>query len=299
MSSRFVSGGTLPGDTTAAAEKTSTTPAAAVAANSQPVAPSTSSSSSTTAVTNAKPSTSNSSSSSNNTTSNSKNAAEWARVQAELDAARAQREATRRANTEGGGEEKSLFDVLQANKAAKQAAFEEASRLRNQFRALDDDEVDFLDEVQEKERQEEARKRRELEEGLGKFRQAQQNKTGNPDEAEKQVEEEVVVTEDLASEWVGATAGGAGRKRKREKEVLFKGLKRKSTSEGAQEKGATNNKNADANGATKTPLASSSSTSPAPKAEQATKPPAAAKQAAPKPAMGLVAYGSDDDDDDD
>ncbi|KAK7992409.1 hypothetical protein PG996_012559 [Apiospora saccharicola] len=290
MSSRFVSGGTLPGDTTE-------TPAPASAAPTQPQQPTPSSSTSANAST--KPASSNPTPSSS-TTSN-KNAAEWARVQAELEASRAQREATRRANAEGtSGEEKSLFEVLQANKAAKQAAFEEASRLSNQFRALDDDEVDFLEEVQEKERQEEERKRRELEEGLGKFRQAQNkgrppaNGAGKNDVVEEE-EEEVVPTEDLASEWAGAATGGAGRKRKREKEVLFKGIKRKSTSESAQEKSIAN-KSADAKGTTKT--AQAANTSPAPKAEQTTKPPAAASRTVPKPMLGLVAYGSDDDDDD-
>ncbi|KAK7932214.1 hypothetical protein PG985_002926 [Apiospora marii] len=298
MSSRFVSGGTLPGDTTETA-----TPAAA--APTQPQQPTPSSSTSANASASASASTKPPSSTptptpSSSSTTNNKNAAEWARVQAELEASRAQREATRRANAEGtSGEEKSLFEVLQANKAAKQAAFEEASRLSNQFRALDDDEVDFLEEVQAKERQEEVRKRRELEEGLGKFRQAQNkgkpppaNGGGKNDVVEE--EEEVVPTEDLASEWAGG-AGAAGRKRKREKEVLFKGLKRKSTSEGTQEKG-TANKPADTNGATKTPQASSSSITSKP--NQVIKPPAAAKPIAPKPMLGLVAYGSDDDDDD-
>lgn len=57
-------------------------------------------------------------------TSNSKND-EWAAVQAQLEAERQAREAKRKA--EAAGEQgKSLFEVLEANKAAKQAAFEEA-----------------------------------------------------------------------------------------------------------------------------------------------------------------------------
>ncbi|CAP65397.1 uncharacterized protein PODANS_6_9010 [Podospora anserina S mat+] len=47
---------------------------------------------------------------------------------------------------------KSLYEVLQANKAAKQAEFEEKSKLKNQFRALDEDEIDFLDEVERRRR---------------------------------------------------------------------------------------------------------------------------------------------------
>ncbi|KAH8886899.1 hypothetical protein GQ53DRAFT_693728, partial [Thozetella sp. PMI_491] len=48
--------------------------------------------------------------------------------------------------------EKSLFEVLQANKEAKQAAFEEANKFKHQFRALDDDEIDFLDGVKASQR---------------------------------------------------------------------------------------------------------------------------------------------------
>ncbi|KAL2189951.1 hypothetical protein L209DRAFT_147244 [Thermothelomyces heterothallicus CBS 203.75] len=70
-------------------------------------------------------------------------------------------------------QEKSLYEILQANKAAKQAAFEEAHRLRNQFRPLDDDEVEFLDEVRMRKRREEEEARREVERGLAAFREAQ------------------------------------------------------------------------------------------------------------------------------
>ncbi|KAF4585355.1 putative NEFA-interacting nuclear protein NIP30 [Ophiocordyceps camponoti-floridani] len=70
--------------------------------------------------------------------------ADWESVQRELAAERKKREEARA--KAAAGEEKSLYDILQANKAAKQAAFEEKLRLKNQFRALDDDEADFLDE---------------------------------------------------------------------------------------------------------------------------------------------------------
>ncbi|KAK2056193.1 hypothetical protein LY76DRAFT_595403 [Colletotrichum caudatum] len=99
-----------------------------------------------------------------------KKAAEWEVVQSELEAERRRREEARVKSVEGG--ERSLYDVLQANKAAKQAAFEEANKIRNQFRALDDDEIGFLDEVREAKRAEEERVRRETEEGLAAFRRA-------------------------------------------------------------------------------------------------------------------------------
>lgn len=55
--------------------------------------------------------------------------------------------------------------------AAKQATFEEQNRIRNQFRALDEDEIDFLDEVRERERKEEEEVKRQTEEGLRAFRE--------------------------------------------------------------------------------------------------------------------------------
>lgn len=54
--------------------------------------------------------------------------------------------------------------------AAKQEEFEEKTRLRNQFRALDDDEADFLDSVLESTRAKEAQVRRETAEQLDAFR---------------------------------------------------------------------------------------------------------------------------------
>ncbi|PHH63813.1 hypothetical protein CDD81_5470 [Ophiocordyceps australis] len=57
--------------------------------------------------------------------------------------------------------------------AAKQEAFEEQHRLRNQFRALDDDEAAFLDEVRERQAREENAQRQETERGLREFREKQ------------------------------------------------------------------------------------------------------------------------------
>ena len=55
--------------------------------------------------------------------------------------------------------------------AAKQEAFEESIRLKNQFRTLDDDEVEFLDTVLESTRAKEAAVKKETAEQLGVFRQ--------------------------------------------------------------------------------------------------------------------------------
>lgn len=53
---------------------------------------------------------------------------------------------------------------------AKQEAFEEKSRLKNQFRSLDDDEVDFLDSVLESTRAKEAAIKKETADQLEAFR---------------------------------------------------------------------------------------------------------------------------------
>ncbi|KAJ5490283.1 NEFA-interacting nuclear protein NIP30 N-terminal [Penicillium expansum] len=99
---------------------------------------------------------------------------EWLRAQQEL-------EEERRRKAEIGKQDdgKSLFEVLERNKSepnsvtwpmAKQEAFEEKSRLKNQFRSLDEDEVDFLDSVLESTRAKEAAVKRETAEQLEAFR---------------------------------------------------------------------------------------------------------------------------------
>ena len=58
--------------------------------------------------------------------------------------------------------------------AAKQEAFEESIRLKNQFRTLDDDEVEFLDSVLESTRAKEEAVKRETVEQLDVFRRQQE-----------------------------------------------------------------------------------------------------------------------------
>ncbi|KAK5091228.1 hypothetical protein LTR05_001409 [Lithohypha guttulata] len=71
---------------------------------------------------------------------------------------------------EGG---KSLYEHLQDQKAAKQEAFEEATKLRNQFRPLDESEVEFLEGIKHKERVELASVRNDTAEQLRAFRKEQ------------------------------------------------------------------------------------------------------------------------------
>ncbi|KAJ6157120.1 hypothetical protein N7497_006005 [Penicillium chrysogenum] len=89
---------------------------------------------------------------------------EWLRARQELE-----EERRRKAEIGKQDEGKSLFEVLERNKMAKQEAFEEKSRLRNQFRSLDEDEVEFLDSVLESTRAKEAAVKRETAEQLEAF----------------------------------------------------------------------------------------------------------------------------------
>lgn len=116
--------------------------------------------------------------------------------------------------------------------AAKQEAFEESIKLKNQFRNLDEDEIEFLDSVLESTRAKEEAVRKETTEQLDLFRRQQE-------EVDKTILEEGGATEE------GTGGGKAGnptaeettwavnakkRKRAKEKEGL-KGVKlRKSSS---------------------------------------------------------------------
>lgn len=126
---------------------------------------------------------------------------------------------------------------------------------------MDEDDVEFLDEVIAKKKAEEERLRRETEEGLKVFRERQK---GGEDAGELKTEETVE-----SETW------GVGRKRKRkEREGGFKGLKRK-VSEGEAEVGG------------KTDVEEK---------KEDTKPAEKSEPEAKKPALGLVDYGSDDSD---
>ncbi|GAB0134600.1 hypothetical protein EsDP_00002965 [Epichloe bromicola] len=163
---------------------------------------------------------------------------EWAAVQQELENARKAR-AEQRVKA-ASGEERSLYDVLQANKAAKQAAFEEQNRIKNQFRALDEDEIDFLDEVKAAKRMEEERVRREMEDGLRAFREQQRRSSGGGEGAEGSGG----LVDQTAGEWSAGRKRKRGRGREKEKMVLVKRKagedeKRKSDGDDADEEGGT------------------------------------------------------------
>ncbi|KAF4445554.1 nefa-interacting nuclear protein nip30 [Fusarium austroafricanum] len=192
---------------------------------------------------------------------------EWEAVQQQLETERKRREEQRIKAATGEGE-KSLYDVLQANKAAKQAEFEEQTRLRNQFRALDDDEIEFLDEIRANKRAEEERVKRETEEGLKAFRERQKGDVGQDEPTDPQHEGE---------SW------DIGRKRKRIKEKDVKGLRRKVST--AEETSKPDAKSIEGTG----------------RSAEEEKPKETAQPAVKQPqnkGLALVSYGSDSDEDD-
>ncbi|KEQ73630.1 hypothetical protein M436DRAFT_45896 [Aureobasidium namibiae CBS 147.97] len=214
---------------------------------------------------------------------------EWLKAQETIEAARRKKEDEARQH---GG--KSLYEVLQANKDAKQEAFEEAAKLKNQFRSLDQDEVEFLDTVMESTRAKEEAVKRETAERLEAFRRQQEDtekaSRGDAPEASNQSE---------ADTWA---FNARKRKRTRDKEAIA-GLKlRKSSSSMAQ----MTSDAGPAEAVSDDQIPSLSSPAPTP-ANQPVKsvqlpvagaPATAAASSAPAPAaaLGLAAYSSDDDD---
>ncbi|KAK6958390.1 hypothetical protein Daesc_001189 [Daldinia eschscholtzii] len=222
-------------------------------------------------------------------TANRRNA-EWEAVQRDLEADRRRREEA----------------------PAKQAAFEEKARLSNQFRALDDDEIDFLEGVRDERRVEEERVKRETEERLASFRQAQKATTGTT-ASSGEAEGEGIANGDIgqgAGEWVGVV----GKKRKRlvdkEAKSIVKGVKRRPSGSEKEAYGTGEERSSDARSeGTKAKKTGSDSIANV-TASTDTKSSAATDQAKPieekevqeslkpKPKFGLVDYGSDEDDDD-
>lgn len=104
---------------------------------------------------------------------------------------------------------------------AKQEAFEEKIKLKNQFRSLDEDEVEFLDSIMESTRAKEAAVKKETAEQLELFRRQRE-------EAEKALLEDT--SADVAPVAEGEDWKIPARKRRREKskDLLIPGKKRKS-----------------------------------------------------------------------
>ncbi|KAF9696180.1 hypothetical protein EKO04_006164 [Ascochyta lentis] len=145
---------------------------------------------------------------------------EWKQAQREIEEKRREKEELGKQN-----EGKSLFEVLQANKDAKQEAFEQAARYKLHV-TLDDDEADYLDGILEAKRKEEEKVKKETREQLDLFRRQQE-------EAERKALEEdnTEVPKEDQVQWVAP-----GRKRKKGPETsLLKGVKLRKSSSAAEE----------------------------------------------------------------
>ncbi|KAL4947179.1 N-terminal domain of NEFA-interacting nuclear protein NIP30-domain-containing protein [Aspergillus filifer] len=216
---------------------------------------------------------------------------EWRRAQQELEEER--RRKAELGKQDGG---KSLFDVLQQNKMAKQEEFEEKIKLKNQFRALDEDEVDFLDSIMESTRAQEATVKKETAEQLELFRRQRE-------EAEK------AHLEDTAADVAPADEGEdwkiGSRKRRREKGGALLGRKRKSVGEdttdaratvsGSNKKAREHNEDKDDKGTAASSKPKQTSVDSSVKDARRSSARQPAKQAAsqPAPSLGLAGYSSD------
>lgn len=166
-------------------------------------------------------------------------------------------------------------------KAAKQDAFEEATRLKNQYRALDDDEAEFLESVLESSRKKEAEVRKDTMQQLDAFRRRREEEERKALEAEAP---EGAKEAEAQAHWVLH-----GRKRKKGPELL-KGVKLRKTSEAADDKKV----------AEKGKVEKAASPIPASKADAtavtSSKTPVAPPAKANKPVLLDLGYGSSSDD---
>lgn len=109
---------------------------------------------------------------------------------------------------------------------AKQEAFEEKAKLKNQFRSLDEDEIEFLDSVLESTRAQEAAVKKDTADQLEVFRKQRE-------EAEKALlgptTSDVTPTEE--EEW----SIPARKRRRDKKDLLLPGKKRKASMEGGKD----------------------------------------------------------------
>ncbi|SGY79476.1 BQ5605_C008g05142 [Microbotryum silenes-dioicae] len=75
---------------------------------------------------------------------------------------------------------RSLYEKLQEHKNKKQEAFDEALKFKNQFRALDEDEINFLDSMTDENNEEELARQQEIQDELRNFKQAVSSRSQAP-----------------------------------------------------------------------------------------------------------------------
>ncbi|KAF2154562.1 hypothetical protein K461DRAFT_252610 [Myriangium duriaei CBS 260.36] len=213
---------------------------------------------------------------------------EWLKAQQAIEAKKAAKLPV--GQQEGG---KSLYETLQANKAAKQDAFEESIRLKNQFRSLDADEVDFLDSLTASSRAAETAVRRDTEEQLAAFRAARE-----AEERKARTGSDSAPAAEIG-EWAAS-----GKKRKREEAGALLGVKARRVS--SSEEGKVDGAGGEGPGATKPVVAvgtekgedapkSATIKSPSPAQSTVAKAPSPSTGAA-SGSLGLAGYSSSEDD---
>ncbi|KAI7249690.1 hypothetical protein KC343_g10630 [Hortaea werneckii] len=252
-------------------------------------------------------------------TTNSQQDSAWAEAQRKIDATRQHSSLAgskpRLGEQEGG---KSLYETLQANKAAKQEAFDEATRFRNQFRSLDEDEVEFLDSVLESTRSQEAEVKKETREQLDAFRKLQEDAEKKAVAGQEGEDAGDVAAADAETSWA---LGPRKRKKGKERGGVLGGIKlRKAESAetagggGGEGEKATSSSSPKEDKDAKDTQASSRTPAESKSPEQTERPLSApdkqgtgktvtheprqgeAKSAAQPPSLGLVAYSSDEED---
>lgn len=184
--------------------------------------------------------------------------------------------------TQEGG--KSLYEHLQAQKAVKQEAFEEATKVRNQFRPLDDSEVAFLESIRQKEQAEATKVRKETEEQLAAFRRDREAAE------EKAREFEASQTPREGSGEVAQETWTTTKKRRRAKEDDKSGTSKSLKSSGSTEE--TRPLPTQDTAQSSAQFVSGNSKSPIDSLEISHK---TAAQTVPKPAASLVTYDSESD----
>ncbi|KAK2742556.1 hypothetical protein FQN57_005182 [Myotisia sp. PD_48] len=215
----------------------------------------------------------------------------WAAVKQQL-------ESERKSKAEQGQQEggKSLYEVLQQNKEAKREAFEESIRLKNQFRSLDEDEVEFLDSLLESTRAKEDALHKETTEKLEFFHQQREEmEKARVDAGGGQEIQPGALGEE--EKW---TISGRKRRRTKEKEGLLGGLKYRKTSSSTPTDIITIVQPGSENG-NGLAVSNPSSKAPVSSAEASMgllpSPPTAANEAIVAGKLGLGAYSSDEDED--
>ncbi|KDN64674.1 hypothetical protein CSUB01_04312 [Colletotrichum sublineola] len=226
--------------------------------------------------------------------------AEWEIVQRELEAERKRREEARLKSVEGG--ERSLYDVLQANKGESRplshpvVVFIVSRTIAHS--------IEFLDEVREAKRAEEERVRRETEEGLAAFRRAQ-GQQGQKRSGDGDGDDDDDAPEGGAAVGVGVSGArddGAGaeeewavgpRKRRKRERGGF-GVKKIEEKEAAAAAAAAGGKTPAGEKVVKAAAAQGGVEKKEEEEEDAKGSPPAPPT---KGKLGLVAYGSDSDDD--